>query len=87
MQISCRDGQFAKKLSWTTKCKMSKKMIRNDVVDLLNRLDLVDKISDEKHTKIYSKHRKNCKKCKKYKHAKNAKKDFEQGSSFTISQN
>ena len=25
MQISCRDGQFAKKLSWTTKCKMSKK--------------------------------------------------------------
>ena len=63
------------------------KMIRNDVVDLLNRLDLVDKISDEKHTKIYGKHRKNCKKSKKYKHAKNAKKDFEQGSSFTISQN
>ena len=60
------------------------KMIRNDVVHLLNRLDLVDKISDEKHKKIYSK---NCKKFKKYKHAKNAKKDFEQGSSFTISQN
>ena len=26
---------------------MSKKMIRNDVVHLLNRLDLVDKISDD----------------------------------------
>ena len=57
---------------------MCKQMTHNDVVYLLNRLDLVDKISDEKHTKIYRKHRKNCKKSIKYKHAKNAKKDFEQ---------
>ena len=68
---------------------MCKQMTHNDVVYLLNRLDLVDKISDEEHTKIYSKHHKKCKfylvslsdcqslKNKKYKHAKNAKESFE----------
>ena len=60
MQISCWERQFAKKVFLNDQMQNVQKMIHNDVVDLLNGLDLLDKISDEKHRKIYSKHRKKC---------------------------